>query len=126
MADRTHVFRQTVSALGAASPTFTFPRDGEVEAIDVRFPRGCAGFVTVTVFYGTSLVIPYQGTTPIKGDNQTFSFPMDNEPTGNGWTATINNADTLYAHYVDFIFHVNELELPGDTTLPPLILLPIS
>lgn len=126
MADRTHVFRQTVSAFGAASPSFTFPRQGEVEQIDIRFPRGCLGLVTVSVIYGSSVIIPYQGTPLVAGDNETFKFEIEDTPTGTGWGATINNADQYHPHTVDFIFHINELSLGDDTSLPPLILLPLS
>lgn len=125
MAERIEVFRSTVGAFSTATPSFTFSvPNGEVVGLDVVFPRGCNNLVTVNVLYSGSIVIPKTPGALLAGNGKIYSFELEGFPTGQGWQAGINNADTDYAHTIEFHFKVDELSVFDDGLFPPIILMP--
>lgn len=126
-ADRIEVFERTVAA--QSTDAFTFPLEqeyGVVERIDVRFADGHAGKVTAVITYADGQVIPAQLGDVLRGNRQTYTFPMDNLPIGNGWGMGSNNTD-VWPHTIKVSFHIRDDDLdsnlPGADT-PDVVLLP--
>ncbi len=116
-------------AAGVASPgtsfAFTDMLDGIVEQIKVVIPRGHNNLTGIRVYYANAQVIPHLGAQYLSGDDRTFTFEVDDFPTGKGWGGLAFN-DDKYAHTFRMLFSIRELADESPLQLPPLVLLPLE
>lgn len=111
---------------GTASPgtarLLTTPQ-GVVDFIEVRIPDGHSGLTGLQVFYNANQVIPQTVDQFLKGNSRTYTFDVDDLPTGNAWTAIAFNTD-VHAHAWDITFALNPVPFEEYGVLPPIIMLP--
>lgn len=111
MVDRIERYAVTLPAgTGMSSPATTTLgfRDGVVRRIDVRVPPGPSGLMGFYVGYASGPVIPETAGTFLVMDDESWSYEVDNHPTGTQWQVTGYNTD-VYDHTVYVTFHLDEL-----------------
>jgi hypothetical protein len=108
VANRIEPFEVTVPAGTASSApqrtSLAFP-DGEAVRLEIRMPPGPSGLVGFQVHYSGQSVIPYRGSTFIKGDDERFDWDLERYPERGDWELLAYNTD-IYDHTLYLRFHV--------------------
>lgn len=125
MADRIEAFAVTIPAstpiTTPATTTLGFA-DGIVRQIDIRVPPGPAGLMGFVIAYAGVSIVPATDGTWLTMNNEQWSYPVANNPTGGQWQLIGYNTDTLYAHTVYVRFLVDEFTAgaPAPVSIVPI------
>lgn len=82
--------------------------EGIVSLIEMDIPPGPSGLVGFIITQSGNQIIPHTIGQFIVADDQFFSWPIEDFPTGAKWAVTGYNTDQ-YPHTIQFHFHINEL-----------------
>lgn len=121
MAQRVEI-RQVTSAAGtaqsAAVETNLSFDPGIVRAIEILIPAGHAGETGIAIAQAHQIIIPYDGTDWIIGDDNLLTWPVDDYLQTGSWSAFTYNTDAFNDHTWYVRFHVDELGAAVSTAAP--------
>lgn len=113
MVDRIESFTVTIPAGTAIATPVTVPTsfpDGVVVQIETRIPSGPSGLMGFAFQHSSQQIIPRTDGEWILGDDDYFTWPLQNYPTGNKWSVLGYNLD-VYDHSFYLRYLVNELTI---------------
>lgn len=128
MSERIEVFDVTVIAgFGSQITTQTplsFP-DGIVDQVEIIIPDGCSGLVGVQLAVADQVIIPYDASAFIRGNDEKIAWPLHEFPSTGAWQMVSYNAD-IYDHTIQVRFLVTELTTAAALAGPVPILNPAA
>lgn len=122
MAQRIESPRVTIPANTAQATPVTVPftwTEGVVTLIEIDVPPGPSGLVGFFITQSGNQIIPHSVGDVIVADDQFFSWPIEDFPTGSKWAVTGYNTDA-YPHTIQFHFHINELSVSAPLFPTPI------
>jgi hypothetical protein len=126
MAQRIEIKDVTVSAGTAKATPASIPmvwREGYVEWIEMRWPRGPSGLVGIQILHSGTRVIPKADNNFLVTDDEILKWPIEGYPTAGVWSIAAYNTD-VYDHTIQFRIGINEIGRQQLTsvpsTLPPI------
>ena len=120
MAAEIHGFTAIIPASTPKSALVVIPlplNNFEIESIDVEVPPGPAGLMGFYLAISGQQWIPWESGEFMVWDDREKSWPLNDQPTSEGWQVVGYNLDA-YDHEVVVRFHVNVPASPLVTTGP--------
>jgi len=90
---------------------------GVIDSIDVEFPAGCAGLVTMTIYHKSIQIVPWNKDSVLYGDDRIFHLPLKYEMVEQPFDLLLvgTNHDDTYYHVVSIGVMLSAL--PGEVRL---------
>ena len=128
MAERFQVFDVTLAAGYGSQATTTTPlsfSDGIVDQVEIIIPDGCSGLVGLQLAVADQVIIPYDDTAFIRGNDEKIEWPLHEFPSTGAWSLVAYNSD-IYPHTIQVRFLVTELTPMAAASGPTPILNPAA